>query len=67
MSKIQLLKTHNDRYESADGHVMAREHGRTPNGNPMAGRWGLRKNGTLLDFDVYSNDLAERHNLNIVR
>lgn len=66
--KIQLHQVNAKRHESSDGHViMAREYGQTPNGNPMAGRWVLRKNGVLLDFDVFSNDLAERHHLNIVR
>lgn len=67
-TKIQMHTVNAKRYESADGHViMAREYGQTPNGNPMAGRWALRKNGVLLDFDVYSNDLVERYNLNLVR
>ena len=38
----------------------------TPGGNKMAGRWVLRdNNGELLDYNKYSNDLAERHNLDL--
>ena len=40
---------------------MERENGETPNGNKMNNRWVLRtKDGELLDFDTYRNDLAER-------
>lgn len=38
----------------------------TPGGNKMAGRWVLRDiNGEFLDYHQYSNDLAERHDLDL--
>lgn len=50
------------------GHVIAREyHTETPNGNPMNGRWVLRDaDGTLIDFDKYRSDLAERNNIQLI-
>ena len=33
----------------------------TPNENKMNGRWVLRINGELTDFDRYRNDIAERN------
>jgi hypothetical protein len=65
--QIQMQQVNDDRYESPTGHVMAREYGETPNGNNFGGRWVLRENGLLIDFDQYSNDLAERYSLNLGR
>ena len=52
---------------AADGRLsMKREFGVTPHGNPMAGRWVVRDStGTMMDFDQYANDLAERHGLKL--
>ncbi|GAA0432553.1 putative molybdenum carrier protein [Massilia aurea] len=52
-------------FRAADGSLsMKREFCETPQGNPMAGRWVVRDStGTLVDFDQYANDLAERHGL----
>lgn len=57
-----------ERYLSSDGLSVARERDTlTPNGNPMAGRWALRDGaGTLVDFDQYRNDLAERNSIKLV-
>lgn len=65
--KIALFETRDDeRYESRDGvMVIAREYGETPNGNPLNGRWVLRRNGEFVDFDKYRNDLAEHNNLEL--
>lgn len=64
--KTQMIRINDDRYEGEDGCVMAREYGKTPNGNNMNGRWVLREaQGAMVDFDQYSNDLAERNNLRI--
>lgn len=54
-------------YRAKDASLsMKREYGETPNGNSMSGRWVLRdKAGIMLDFDQYSNDLAERHSLRL--
>ena len=58
----------NKRWVSEDYWTMTREYGHTPNGNPINGRWVLRdNNGTWIDFDKYSNDLAERNNLKLER
>lgn len=55
-----------DKYATEDGWLMRREHGETPNGNPIAGRWVLRnERGELVDFDKYRSDLAERNGLAI--
>jgi len=39
--------------------------GVTENGNPLKGKWGLFKNGELVDYDRYINDIAEHHNLTL--
>jgi hypothetical protein len=48
---------------SCESLELKREEGETPNGNQMNNRWVLRKNGALVDFDRYRNDIAERNNL----
>lgn len=65
--KTQAKLTAEDAYTISDGRVMARDHvGLTPNGNPLAGRWALRDAaGTLIDYDKYRYDLAERHNIEL--
>lgn len=64
--KIAMARTNDDRYEADNGFVLAREYGKTPNGNPMGGRWVLRDDKrNMVDFDQYSNDIAERHNLRL--
>jgi hypothetical protein len=54
-------------YSFENGHVMKREWDTcTPNGVKISGRWALRDNeGKLIDFDQYSNDIAERNNLDL--
>lgn len=53
-------------YVSDDGYVVRREHGKTPNGNELGGRWVLREiTGRFIDYDQYRNDLAERHGYRI--
>ena len=53
-----------DKYATEDGWMMRREHGETPNGNPIAGRWVLRdQRGEWVDFDQYRSDLAERNGM----
>ena len=44
-------------------HVIAREYGVSPVGNPLLGSWVLRKffTGEYIDHDHNRNDLAERH------
>jgi len=50
-------------YEGA-GMTMAREEGLTPNGNEMNNKWVLRDDtGTMIDFDQYRSDLAERNDI----
>lgn len=41
---------------------------KSKHGNPLAGKWILREGIEfirIIDFDQYSNDLAERHNLQL--
>ncbi len=66
--EISILMTQNILviYHGSDGCTLQREYGSTPNGNAMAGRWVLRDtNGTMIDFDQYRNDIAERNNLEL--
>lgn len=61
-----LVKCHTDKYQSTDGYVLQREDGKTPDGNPMNGKWVYRDSqGQLIDFDMYRNDLAERNNIKL--
>lgn len=65
--KINAKLVEKDVYALPDGRVIRRDfNGKTPNGNPMAGRWTLKTiDGNLLDFDRSINDLSERHNINL--
>lgn len=65
MTKKTLHRTTGEHYESACGLSLQREHGQTPNGNSLSGRWVLRNHGAFVDFDQYRNDLAERHNFEV--
>lgn len=50
----------------AEVYRMAREYGMTDNGNELNGRWVLRDAaGTIVDFDRYRSDLAERNGFDI--
>jgi hypothetical protein len=63
---MKTFAFNNDKYCSDNGEQISREYGKTPNGNPLNGRWVLRsKTGVWIDFDKYVNDLAERHNINL--
>ena len=59
--------------EKSDGSIsnscytIMREYGKTPNGNDLNGRWVLRVDGVLVDFDQYRNDLIERNELGHLR
>jgi hypothetical protein len=62
--KTQMHYQDDDSYRGANGFVMKREAGLTPNGNPIDYRWVLRdKNGGWIDMDKYRLDLADRHDL----
>lgn len=37
----------------------------TPNGNKMGGRWVLRIDHKMVDFDQYRNDIADRYRLEL--
>lgn len=65
MATSAMLHEVNDKlYRADDGRSMGREHGETPNGNPLGGRWVLRSAaGEFLDFDQYRHDLASRNGL----
>ena len=51
-----------DTQKLKENFEIKREFGTTPNGNNMNGRWVLRENGKLLDFDQYRYDLMDRNN-----
>lgn len=54
----------NESSYEGDGMTMAREQGKTPNGNEMNDKWVLRdSSGTMVDFDQYRSDLAERNDI----
>jgi hypothetical protein len=52
-------------YTAVDGSLtIQREHGLTPNGNQLGGRWVVRDaGGNMVDFDQYLNDLFSRYEL----
>ena len=61
-----MIEVNPDRYESADGWVMQREYGKTPNGNDYNGAWVLRDDkGSYVGHDRYRYDMEARHHLNI--
>ena len=63
---VELNEVMEDEYRSGIGHVMRREQGTTPNGNPIGGRWVLRApDGAWIDVDQYRHDLAPRHGFRI--
>ncbi len=67
MPTRKLKKYDDHKFASDDGWMMRREWGETPNSNPVGGRWVLRnEKGEWIDFDQYSNDLAERNNCELV-
>ena len=47
------------------GHMLRREEGDTPNGNPLSNRWVLRIKGEFIDFSAYRNDIAEHYDLEL--
>jgi len=67
-TKIAMTRKGPEQYYGTDHSVLAREYEtRTPNGNKMNGRWVLRNaQGAMIDFDQYSNDIAERNNLKLL-
>ncbi len=59
-----MVKTNPELYQSPNGFSARIEFGKTPNGNPVGGRWVLRDvNGAWVDFDQYRHDLFERNGL----
>lgn len=66
MGDLQMRQVGEDRYESADGWVMQREEGKTPNGNEYNGAWVLRdQDGNYVGHDKYRYDMEARHHLNL--
>lgn len=64
--KQLMKKTGTDQFQSDEGSTLQREYGKTPNGNDIGGRWVLRSpEGTMIDFDQYRYDIAERHGLKL--
>ncbi len=71
--KLEAFEVSDVRYEIRDGSNdlrfnMAREHGPTPAGNELGGRWVLRDTGGgMVDFDQYRHDLWGRHGIEPTR
>lgn len=64
--RIQMKRVSDNEYRSDIGLLLKREYGKTPNGNEVNGRWVLRSSdGEWIDMDKYSNDLADRNNLDL--
>jgi hypothetical protein len=63
--KIAMVLSGEVYIDPSCGWTMKREYEtHTPNGNKMNGRWVLRdENDAIVDFDTYSNDIADRNNL----
>lgn len=54
-------------YRGTNGWVMRREHGLTPNGNEIDGRWVLRdEQSAWIDVNRYRNDIVERYGLKLI-
>jgi hypothetical protein len=66
MQPVVMRETQHQVY-SCGSLELRREGGKTPNGNPMNNRWVLRSNGEFIDFDIYRNDIVERHSLRLQR
>jgi hypothetical protein len=64
---IVMRKVEEDKLYMSDlGFTMAREDGKTPNGNPIGQRWVLRDpKGHWLDVSQYRNDLASWWHLDL--
>ena len=63
---IKMIKTSEDNYVEHNGeHTMQREYGDSPNGNPLQGKWVLRKAGKWIDFGADRFALANRNDLNL--
>jgi hypothetical protein len=66
---IELMEVMGDHhYISPDqSHVMSREYGLSPVGNPYLGSWVLRKyrTGEYIDHDYNRNDLIERNQIKV--
>ena len=64
---MTTLTQKNEYLYEGDGMTMKRECGKTPNDNPMYGRWVLRdSNGIMIDFNSYRHDLAEQYDLTLI-
>lgn len=61
--KVELEGYHFERED--DFHVITREYGLSPTGNPLQGAWVCRNyhTGAYIDHDRYRNDLFERLNV----
>jgi hypothetical protein len=65
--EIEMHMQSDGAYRSADGLVMKRETGLTPNGNDIGNRWVLRGDrGEWIDMSTYRHDLAAAHNLHLI-
>jgi hypothetical protein len=67
MIKIKTVSINDNIFLFENEHTMQREYDTlSPNGNKISGQWVYRdKEGKLLDFDQYCNDLAERFSLEL--
>lgn len=58
-----MHEVHPEVLRTASGFEMRREYGsKTPNGNPINGRWVLRDpSGNFVDVDQYRHDVISRN------
>ncbi len=64
---LAMVQVSEDEYRGLNGASMKREHGETPNGNAIGGKWVLRNpKGRFMDFDKYRHDLAARNRLRLI-
>lgn len=63
--KKHMVERIQDLYVGIDNDLSARrEHGKTPQGNELNGRWVLRDSeGNWIDHDQYRSDLFSRHGI----
>lgn len=70
MATMRFMEFGITTYFSADGKfVISREYGIHPESNmPMQGNWVLRNRATgeFVDSDIYSNDIAERNDIQLI-
>ena len=64
--RVVMTKVDKEKWKSEKYSIQREWNIKTPNGNNMAGRWVIRNQyDTIIDFDQYINDIADRWNLDL--